>query len=60
MWFLIEGGYVAEKKDDGKVRVRIIKDQRGVNYFEYDETFKVISRGVVPSVKDGMEKFDGV
>lgn len=59
MWFLAEGGYVAEKKGDGKVRVRIISDSKGVRYHTYDESFKMVGAGIVPSVKVGMEKFDG-
>lgn len=59
MWSLHEGGHAATKLEDGKVRVRIISDKNGVRYHEYDESFKLIGSGVVPSVRSGMEKFNG-
>lgn len=58
MWFLEEGGHVAEKKDDGKVLVRIISDGRGIRYHQYDENFKLIASGISHSVKSAMEKFN--
>jgi hypothetical protein len=59
MWFVQEGVPVLEKRDDGKVRVRIINNSRGVQYFQYDETFKLIGSGVSLSVNHAMEKFNG-
>lgn len=58
MWFLHEGGHVAEKKENGKVRVRIINDSRGIRWHSYSEEFKLIASGVSMSVKHAMEKFN--
>lgn len=58
MWSLHDGGYGADKFENGKVRVRIISDKNGVRWHQYSEEFKLIGSGVVPSVKAGMEKFN--
>lgn len=59
MWSLHDGGHGADKMEDGKVKVRIISDSRGVHYHEYNDEFKLIGSGVVPSVRAGMERFNG-
>lgn len=58
MWFLVNEGHVAEKKEDGKVKVRIISDSKGVRYHVYSDEFKLISSGVSISVKHAMERFN--
>lgn len=61
VWHLTDGGNVnavATKVEDGKVTVRLLADYRGTAFYRYDDNFKMIEAGRVPSIKDGMEKFN--
>lgn len=59
MWKLSNDGLVATKTYGEKVKVRVIADNKGTRYHEYNDDFKLIGSGVVPSIKAGMEKFNG-
>lgn len=58
MWSLHDDGHGADKIENGKVRVRILSDCRGVRYHKYDDNFQQVDTGVLISVKHGMEKFN--